>query len=99
MGLSLNHKRHPPVCEDASDPRYQSHTLVEFAHRAIEEGSKINSDKYRSYKALAAEGYQYEAKEFNVKENPDHLKWLHTIVSNAKALSAELFMGLMPKHL
>ena len=34
--------------------------IVEFAHQAIEEGSTIASDKYRSYNALATEGYQHK---------------------------------------
>jgi hypothetical protein len=37
--------------------------------------------------------------EFNVKDNPDHLKWLHTMISNAKAFIGGTFHGLAPKHL
>lgn len=33
------------------------------------------------------------------KRAPDHLKWLHTMVSNAKAFIGGTFHGLSPKHL
>jgi hypothetical protein len=58
-----------------------------------------NSDAYRSYQALATEGYDHRPLVFNVKDNPDHLKWLHTMISNAKAFIGGTFHGLAPKHL
>ncbi|MBS4021605.1 MAG: transposase, partial [Dethiobacter sp.] len=45
------------------------------------------------------EGYLHQPKEFNFKDNPDHLKWLHTIISNAKAYIAGTYHGLGPRHL
>ncbi len=39
------------------------------------------------------------AKEFNHKEDPDHLKWLHTIISNVKAFIGGTYHGLDKKHL
>ncbi len=45
------------------------------------------------------EGYDLNAQKFNPKENPDHLKWLHTAVSNLKALIAGTYHGLNSKHL
>lgn len=80
-------------------PDVKGTTLVEFAHRTLEPGSVIHSDAYRSYRALADEGFQHEGKTFNPKENPDHLHWLHTIISNAKAFIGGTFHGLDPKHL
>jgi len=80
-------------------PDVKSATLIDFANRHIQSWSTISTDKYRSYMALVAQGYQHEAKEFNVKANPDHLKWLHTIVSNAKAFIGGTYHGLDLKHL
>lgn len=74
-------------------------TLIKFAHTSIEEGSKINSDAYRSYNALPKDGYSLEAKKFNPMESPDHLKWIHTVISNVKALIAGTYHGLDEKHL
>lgn len=59
----------------------------------------INSDAYRSYNALAEAGFQHKAKSFDPKNDPDHLNWLHTIISNAEAFIAGTFHGLDPKHL
>ena len=80
-------------------PNIKGQTLVGFAQQNIEEGSTISSDKYRYYKTLANNGYKHEPKEFNVTENPDHLKWLYTIISNAKAFIGGTYHGLDPKHL
>lgn len=80
-------------------PDVNGTTLVEFSERYIESNSTTSSDKYRSYKALAAEGYTHEPKEFSPKENPDHLKWLHTIISNAKAFIGGTYHGLGAKHM
>lgn len=33
------------------------------------------------------------------KESPDHLNWLHTVLSNAKAFVGGMFHGLDSKHL
>jgi len=99
LGLSLNRMGHPQYVKMKVIPDLKGQTLVEFSHQTIEEGSTISSDKYRSYKSLANNGYHHEPKEFDVAENPDHLKWLHTIVSNAKAFIAGTYHGLDPKHL
>lgn len=80
-------------------PDVKGNTLVEFAHKHIEPGATISSDAYRSYNKLAEEGYVHQPIKFNVKDNPDHLKWLHTMISNAKAFIAGTYHGLAPKHL
>ena len=99
VALSLNPKGHPEYLKMEVIPDVKSVTLIDFTNRHIQPWSTINSDKYRSYRALVAQGYQLEAKEFNVKANPDHLKWLHTIISNAKAFIGGTYHGLDPKHL
>lgn len=99
VGLSLNAKGHPQYLKMEVIPDVKGTTLVEFAHRTIESGSMINSDAYRSYNALAEAGYQHNAKTFDAKNDPDHLNWLHTIISNAKAFIGGTFHGLDPKHL
>lgn len=99
IGLSLNKHGYPLNAKMQVVSDVKRDTLVDFAHSFIESGSKISSDAYRSYKKLTEAGYEHEAKEFNPKENPDHLKWLHTVVSNVKAFIAGTFHGLDTKHL
>ncbi|MBS3982468.1 MAG: transposase, partial [Dethiobacter sp.] len=43
--------------------------------------------------------FDHEPQEFSAKENPDHLKWLHVIISNAKAFIKGTYHGLDSKHL
>ena len=39
------------------------------------------------------------SQQFNPKESPDHLKWLHTAISNLKTLIVGTYHGLDSKHL
>ena len=100
-GLSLNQKGHPLCLKMEVFPDVKGKTIVEFANRTIATGSAISSDAYKSYKALAEAEleYQHKPQKFNPTEDPDHLHWLHTVISNAKAFIAGTFHGLDPKHL
>jgi transposase-like protein len=98
VGVSLNKQGAPQYVKMQVIPDVKGKTLVEFAKLHIEPGSTISSDAYRSYNALAEE-YDHQPIKFNVKDNPDHLKWLHTMISNAKAFIGGTFHGLDSKHL
>ncbi|MCZ8515407.1 IS1595 family transposase [Paenibacillus filicis] len=99
VGLSLDKKGCPKYLKMQVIPDVKGSTLVDFATKYIEAGSTIASDKYSSYKVLAKEGFQHEAHKYDLKENPDHLRWLHTIISNAKAFIGGTYHGLDSKHL
>jgi len=99
VGLSLNDAGHPQFIKMEVVDDLKKQTIAEFAHTNIESGSTISGDAYRSYQNLQKEGFKLEAKVFNPKEDSEHLKWLHTIVSNAKAFVAGTFHGLDEKHL
>jgi hypothetical protein len=51
------------------------------------------------YRRLTKEGFLHEAEVFDHKENPEHLQWLHTLISNAKACISETYHGLDDIHL
>jgi transposase-like protein len=99
VGLSLNKKGHPLHVKMKIIPDVKSVTLLDFANSNIEPGSQISSDAYRSYAALANEGFEHKPLKFNPKDNPDHLHWLHTVISNSKAFIAGTYHGLDSKHL
>lgn len=99
VGLSLNSKGRPQYLKMQVVDNLKKETIAEFAQNYIKGGSTISSDAYRSYCQLIKEGYKLEAKVFNPKENPEHLKWLHTMVANAKAFINGTFHGLDKKHL
>lgn len=86
VGVSLNKQGAPQYVKMQVIPDVKGKTLVEFARQHIQPGATINSDAYRSYKALAKEGYDHQSIEFNVKDNPDHLKWLHMMILQRQSL-------------
>jgi transposase-like protein len=74
-------------------------TLADFAEKNIEVGSKINSDGLASYKKAFADGkYDHSPMKFDPGGNPEHLKWLHRIVSNAKTFILGTYHGLTRTH-
>lgn len=97
--LSLNESGHPLFLKMKVVNDLKSSTLIEFADRNIVSGTVLSTDLYRSYIKLGKEGYLHQPKEFNYKDDPDHLKWLHTIISNVKAFIAGTYHGLGSKHL
>lgn len=99
VGLSLDDKGHPQYLKMQVISNLKKETIAEFANTNVQTGSTISSDAYRSYNRLKEEGFQLESKVFNPKEDEDQLKWLHTILSNAKAFVAGTFHGLDQKHL
>jgi hypothetical protein len=48
---------------------------------------------------LNGAGFKHEYQVYDAKESPDHLHWLHTVLSNAKAFVGGTFHGLDSKHL
>jgi len=73
--------------------------LADFAKNSIAPGSLIRSDGLPAYKRLGKGGFLHEADVFDHKGNPNHLKWLHTLISNAKAFIAGTYHGLDGIHL
>ena len=99
VGLSLNKKGNPLYLKMEVIPNIKGATLVDFAKKKIQPGSTINSDAYRSYRALEKAGFVHDYQVFDAKGDPDHLHWLHTVLSNAKAFIGGTFHGLNSKHL
>ena len=97
-GLSLDEDGRPMFMKMEVISDVKGQTILDFAERNVTSGSQISSDAYRSYRALA-EKYQHTPKEFNPIENPEHLKWLHVLISNAKAFVQGTFHGLDEKHM
>ena len=99
VGLSLTDEGRPQFLKMQVVNDLKKETIAEFTHSNVQTGSTISSDAYSSYQNLQTEGYKLEAKVFNPIEYEEHLKWLHTMVSNAKAFVAGTFHGLDQKHL
>ena len=61
-------------------------------------GSEVRTDGLGIYNALS-DGYAHKPKNFSPGKEPEHLHWLHTIISNAKAFISGTFHGLGSAHL
>jgi transposase-like protein len=97
--LSLNNLGHPLFVKFQVVTDLKSNTIVDFAKANFESGSTICSDNYKSYRKLAVNDFTHIYKVSDHVVNPDHLKWLHTIISNVKAMIGGTFHGLDSKHL
>ena len=99
VGLSLNHLGYPCYLRFKVLPRINRNTLDPIIEKLIIPGAVVKTDGLRSYMSLPKKGYQHEriiASQTNILES---MRWLHTMVSNAKALIGGTFHGLDSKHL
>lgn len=99
VGLSLNSRKHPLFVKMKVIPDVKSETIVSFAQKSMEKGTTILSDAYHSYRNLIKKGFQLKVEKFNIKTSPEHLKWLHKIISNVKSFIQGTFHGLDARHL
>ena len=99
VGLSLNENSRPQFVKMQVVPNLKGDTVSSFATENIEQGSKITSDGYSSYKVLASKGFIHNGKICDPVNDPEHLKWLHLVISNAKAFLTGTYHGLDKLHL
>jgi len=99
VGLSLNEKGRPQYAKMQVSPNVKGETVTAFAQENIQQGAYIATDGYASYKILSEKGFMHEGKICDPVSDPEHLKWLHIVISNAKAFIAGTYHGLAKKHL
>jgi len=79
---------------------FKAKTIENFAEKHIEKGSKIIADGFKSYKSLKLkENYFVDFDILPADDEDSKLKWLHTIISNAKAFVLGTFHGLKNQDL
>lgn len=98
IGVSINEEGHPQYLKMEVVADLKEDTVMQFAQKHVKDGSTISSDAYRSYAGLQKR-YVLKAKVFDPDRDAEHLKWLHTIISNAKAFIDGTFHGLGQKHM
>jgi len=99
VGLSLNEKGRPQYLKMETVVNLTANTVGYFTASNIKPGSVISTDAYSSFNKLTDDGYEHLPKVYRPKGDKDHLKWLHTIVSNAKTFINGTYHGLDRKHL
>jgi len=97
--LGLDEQGRPEFVKIEAVETINGATITEVATRTIEPGAEIYTDGLNSYEQLAESGYEHHGIKFSPEENPDHLHWLHTIISNVKAFIGGTYHGLDKKHL
>lgn len=98
VALSKNKKGHPLFVKMEVIDNMKKETVEEFVTENVEAKSTLQSDGHRTFPTLK-DNYNIEAKKFNAEEDPEHLKWIHTIISNLKSLVSGTFHGLDSRHL
>jgi hypothetical protein len=96
--LSLNSLDHPQCARLEAVAGVSGEDPRKFAIGSIAPGSTIKSDAFSSYKKLE-DPFKVEQVKFGIKANPENLKWLHAVISKAKAFINGTFHGLGDKHL
>ena len=74
--------------------------VKDFIKGNITNGSHIKTDKFKSYKWLADDGFTHEAvRIYNPKETLEYLPWVHIMIGNIKGILKGVHHGVSPKHL
>jgi transposase-like protein len=99
VGLSLDEAGHPEFIKAYVLEAVNSDSINDFASAAIEKGSTVATDGLSVYRKLKENGYIHEPANFDICENPDHLRWLHVVIGNLKAFLNGTYHGVPSKHL
>jgi transposase-like protein len=99
VSLSLGEKGEPIYCKAQALAKVDSETILAFARRAVRPGSVILSDELNIYPILGKNEYVHRPKKADPAKEPEHLKWLHIIISNLKAFFSGTYHGLDSRHL
>jgi transposase-like protein/predicted RNA-binding Zn-ribbon protein involved in translation (DUF1610 family) len=99
FSLSLNRKGRPLYLRAQVVKRIDGETVRQVATKHTMSKSVLRSDGLPAYKPLSAEGYQHESEVFDPNVNPEHLKWIHVVIANAKSFIAGTYHGLSNTHL
>jgi transposase-like protein len=87
------------VVESDENESVDGNTVRKFADATIAKGSEIHTDGLNIYNQLSENGYTHLQKEFDPKNQPEHLHWTHIVISNVKAFIQGTFHGLDSMHL
>ena len=99
VGVSLDEKGNPKFMKAEVVESVDGETVCEFAEENVDKGSAVSTDGLSVYNKLASEGYEHIPEKFDPKGNPEHLKWLHIVISNLKAFLNGTYHGVGKKYM
>ena len=99
IALSLDEKNCPQYVNIEIVGTVDGANIVKAARSMVQPGATIRTDGLPAYNGLGGEGYEHQGELFDPENRPEHLHWLHVIVSNLKAFIQGTYHGLEIKHL
>jgi len=99
VSVSLNDEGKPQLAFMEVVDTVDGEAVEDFASNNVAKGSEMRTDGLRVYNVLASENYIHTKQKYDPKNQPDHLHWLHIIISNARAFISGTYHGLHKKHL
>jgi len=79
--------------------RVDGDTVKEIVKADVKEGQTVKSEGFNSYNVVKEEGYEHHKKIVRGRKAHTVLKWVHILISNAKAFIQGTFHGVDKKHL
>lgn len=76
-----------------------SGSVEEFVKKHIAKGTVVQTDGLNWYVKPLSDGYVHDARDLKANAEPDWLKAIHIVISNAKAFINGTYHGLGTKHL
>lgn len=98
VALSLRRDGKPRFLKMHAVADVKSDTLATFVDQTVAADATLVNDGFSAYRAMAAQRSTLTMK-FDPIHNPDHMKWLHRAISNAKAFILGTYHGIKGKHL
>jgi len=99
VGLSLDEKGCPEFIKAQVLETVSGDSVAAFAEETVDKGASIRTDGLSIYNKLAELGYDYQPANFDPVTNPEHLKWLHVVISNLKTFLNGTYHGIPKKRL
>lgn len=95
VAVSLSEDGKPQYARMQVVDNFRAKTIEKFAANHIEKGAKIITDGFQSYKSQKIKkDYFVDYDMLPADSEESKLKWLHTVISNAKAFVLGTFHGL-----
>jgi ribosomal protein L37AE/L43A/transposase-like protein len=95
VAVSLTGEGKPMYARMQVADNFKAKTIEKFAESYIEKGSKIVTDGFQSYKSQKIQkDYFVDYDMMPADDEDSKMKWLHTVISNAKAFILGTFHGL-----
>jgi transposase-like protein len=95
VAVSLNEAGHPQYAKMRVVENFKAKTVEQFMYANVAPNSVITTDGFSSYRSQnLKKDYFHDFANFNKNHKDSNVKWLHILISNAKAFILGTFHGL-----